>query len=91
MIYSVKAYRGKEIQLEMKYRYFQSFKSFYKGLLESLSYDLEDKKYSEGIDSLVILKLDEEGNRISGFKVLKTKMLGLITQILPEERENRGK
>lgn len=87
MIYSVKAYKGKEIRLEMKYRYFQSFKSFYKGLLESLSHDLEEEdNYSEGIDSLIVLKLDEDGNKISGFKVLKTKMLGLITQILSEEQ-----
>ena len=90
MIYSVKAYKGKEIRLEMKYRYFQSFKSFYKGLLESLSHDLEEDNYSEGIDSLIVLKLDEDGNKISGFKVLKTKMLGLITQILSEEQFSNG-
>ena len=89
MIYSVKAYKGQEVKLDMKYKYFQSFRSFYKGLLESLSYEIEDKDYSEGIEYLIVMKLDDKGNKIAGFKVLKTKMLGLIMQILPEEKTEK--
>lgn len=85
MVYSVKAYKGKELAMDVKYQYSWAFKSFYKGLIESLSYNLEGSDYSEGIDSLIVIKLDDNGNKISGFRVLKTKMLGLITQILPEE------
>lgn len=90
MIYSVKAYKGEELAMDVKYKYFWSFRAFYKGLVESLSYNLEGSSYSEGIDSLVVIKLDDKGNRVSGFKVLKTKMLGLITQIFPEEQLSKG-
>ena len=86
MIYSVKAYKGQEVKLDMKYKYFQSFRSFYKGLLESLSYEIEDRDYSEGIEYLIVMKLDDEGNKTAGFKVLKTKKSELIMQVLPEEK-----